>query len=75
MSKSVHFEVEVPGDLARFRLPDGVQRRLQELLNKQDEGLALTHDERREAEGLVDLADLLTVLHLRAERSQRSGQA
>jgi hypothetical protein len=69
MSQSVHFEVEVPDDLARFRLPGGVQRRLQELLDKQEDGLGLTGDEQREAEGLVDLADLLALLQLRAGRS------
>jgi hypothetical protein len=70
MSQAVQLEVEVPGDLARFRLPEGVQRRLQELLDRQDAGSALTEQERREAEGLVDLADLLSLLRLRAERLQ-----
>jgi hypothetical protein len=69
MSQSVQFEVEVPDDLARFRLPGGVQHRLQELLDKQDGGLELTGDEQREAEGLVDMADFLALLRLRAERS------
>ena len=68
MSQSIQLEVEVPEDLARFRLPPGVQRRLQELLDKQDNGQALTTDEKREAEGLVDLADLLSLLRLRSER-------
>jgi hypothetical protein len=58
----------VPGDLARFRLPEGVQHRLQELLDKQDTGPELSPDEKREAEGLVDLADLLSLLRLRTER-------
>jgi hypothetical protein len=69
MSQSVQFEVEVPDDLARFRLPNGVQHRLQELLDKQDGGTDLNEDEKREAEGLVDLAELLSVLRLRAERA------
>ena len=60
-------EIEIPADLARFRLPDGVQERLHMLLDKQDSGL-LTDAERHEAEGLVDLADLLSLLRLRAER-------
>jgi hypothetical protein len=67
MSESLLVEVEVPGDLARFRLPAGVQSRLTELLDRQDSGQPLTDAERREAEGLVDLADLLTLLRLRAE--------
>jgi hypothetical protein len=68
MANSIHLEVEVPGDLARFRLPGGVQQRLQELLDRQDGGNALTPQEKREAEGLVEVADLLSLLRLRAER-------
>ena len=68
MVSSVKMEIEIPDDLARFRLPDGVQERLHMLLDKQDGGQLLTDAERREAEGLVDLADLLSLLRLRAER-------
>ena len=68
MSEAIQLEVEMPADLARFRLPEGVQRRLQALLDKQDLGRPLTVDERREAEGLSDLADLLALLKLRSER-------
>jgi len=59
-------EVEVLGELPRFALPEGVDRRLQWLLDKQDRGEALTDDERAEAEGLVELVDLLALLKLRA---------
>jgi hypothetical protein len=68
MPQSIQLEVEMPGDLARFRLPAGVQHRLQELLDKQDAGLGLSAEEKREAEGLVDLADLLSLLRSRTER-------
>jgi hypothetical protein len=68
MANSIHLEVEMPGDLARFRLPGGVQQRLQESLDKQDAGEKLTAEEKREAEGLVEVADLLSLLRLRAER-------
>jgi hypothetical protein len=68
MSQAVAFQLEVPDDLARFRLPDGVQHRLDALLDKQDQGDQLSVDERREAEGLVNLAELLSVLRLRSER-------
>ena len=52
----------------------GVQQRLTELLDKQDTGTTLTDAERHEAEGLVDLAELLSLLRLRSERmSSRSG--
>jgi hypothetical protein len=69
MSESLLVEVEVPGDLARFRLPAGAQSRLTELLDRQDSGQPLTDAERREAEGLVDLAELLTLLRLRSDRA------
>jgi hypothetical protein len=74
MSQAIHLELEVPDDLARLRLPAGVQQRLTELLDKQDTGTTLTDAERHEAEGLVDLAELLSLLRLRSERiSSRRG--
>lgn len=66
---SMTFEVDLPADLARFRLPGAVAARLQNLLDRQDAGQPLTDTERGEAEGLVDLADLLSLLRLRAERA------
>jgi hypothetical protein len=68
MSHAIHLELELPDDLARLRLPEGVQQRLTELLDKQDIGTPLTDAERREAEGLVDLAELLSLLRMRSER-------
>lgn len=67
MPSSVRIKIEIPGDLARFRLPDGVQERLHTLLDKQDSGQRLTDAEQHEVEGLVDLADLLSLLRLRAK--------
>jgi hypothetical protein len=61
-------EVELPGDLARFRLPEAVATRLQTLLDRQDSGQPLTAEEREEAEGLVNLSEFLTLLRMRAER-------
>ncbi len=69
MPQAVKIRLELPDDLAEFRLPDGLRQRLQELLDRQDEGQALTPAESREAEGLVDLSDLLSLLRLRAERT------
>ena len=63
------FTIDPPTDLARFRLPVAVAARLRTLLDRQDSGTALTTDERAEAEGLSDLADLLTLLRLRAEQA------
>jgi hypothetical protein len=69
MSQAVDIRLELPDDLPRFHLPEGVQRRLELLLDQQDRGEPLSPDERREAEGLVNLAELLSVLRLRAQRA------
>jgi hypothetical protein len=61
-------EVELPADLARFRLPRAFAARLQSLLDRQDAGQPLTEQEREEAEGLINLAEFLSLLRLRAER-------
>jgi hypothetical protein len=52
MSQKIQFEIEWPDDSARLGLREGVERRLHQLLDKQDPGQRLTDDERREAEGL-----------------------
>lgn len=62
----IHLEIELPKDRAGLMLPEGVDRRLHALLDKQDRGEPLTEDEAAEAEGLVELADLLSLLRLRA---------
>ena len=62
----VRIDVELPDDVARLKLPEGVDRRLHALLDKHDGGAGLSEDERLEAEGLVELADLLSLLRLRA---------
>jgi hypothetical protein len=62
-------EVDLPTDLARFRLPEAVAARLHDLLDRQDSGQPLTEQERAEAEGLVNLAEFFTLLRLRAERA------
>jgi hypothetical protein len=67
MSQQVLVKIELPEDLERFRLPRGVDDRLHGLLDRQDRGDELTLAERREAEGLVDLAELLSLLKLRAQ--------
>jgi len=72
MSQPVVVEIELPEDLGRFRLPRGVDERLQLLLDRQDRGEDLTAEERREAEGLVELSEALSLLRLRAQRSWNS---
>jgi hypothetical protein len=61
-------EVDLPDDLARLRLPTAVAARLQALLDRQDAGTGLSTAEREEAQGLVDLAEFLTLLRMREER-------
>ena len=63
--------IEIPVELAHFQLPQAVQERLQLLLDRQDAGGTLTDTERREAEGLVELAEFFSLLHLRARRTAR----
>jgi hypothetical protein len=60
--------IEIPIELTRFEFPPAVQARLQFLLDRQDNGQILTQEERQEAEGLVELAEFLSLLHLRATR-------
>lgn len=64
-------ELEAPERIAHFRLPRGVGARLHALLDKQDSGVALTAAERSEAEGLVNVAEFLSLLRLRGQRASR----
>jgi len=59
--------IEIPVSLTYFQLPEAVQARLQFLLDRQDAGEVLTLAERNEAEGLVDLAEFLSLLSLRSQ--------
>jgi hypothetical protein len=74
MSQNPLIEIEMPMELDQLRLPKGVDERLQELLARQDHGEALTTSERKEAEGLVELAEMLSLLRLRAQRVWQEGQ-
>ncbi len=66
MAHTIQLRLQAPGDLRKFRLPTGVQRRLNDLLDRQDQGKPLTAAERREAEGLVEVSEMLSLLKLRA---------
>jgi hypothetical protein len=59
--------IEIPLELAQFELPRAVHARLQQLLDQQDEGQELTSMVRQEAEGLVDVAEFLSLLRLRSQ--------
>jgi hypothetical protein len=56
-------------------LPAGGQQRLQAQLDRQDQGTALTPAERQEAEGLINLAELLSLLRLRGQRVAQQNQS
>ena len=60
--------IEIPRELVHFQLPQAVNARLQHLLDRQDAGETLTPEERNEAEGLVELAEFLSLLNLQAQR-------
>lgn len=74
-TKRIHVEIDLPEDMAGLMLPEGVDRRLHWLLDKQDRGEPLTEDEAVEAEGLVSLADLLSLIRLRASGSGSAAPA
>lgn len=65
MATQMVIELDAPDELARFELPTGVHQRLQCLLDRQDRDESLAPEERQEAEGLVDLAELLSLLRTR----------
>ena len=64
--------IEIPIELTQFQLPQAVQSRLNLLLDRQDEGDTLSVPERQEAEGLVELAEFLSLLSLRSTRVIKS---
>ncbi len=71
MTQRASVKIEMPFSVGQFKLPKGVNNRLQELLDRQDRGEKLTSSEKKEAEGLVDLAEMLSLLRLRSERVWR----
>ena len=73
MSQQILVQLEMPTDLATFQLPSGVNDRLQALLDRQDQGEELTEAEQQEADGLVNLAELLSLLRLRTQRVWQEG--
>jgi hypothetical protein len=61
-------QLVIESELAQFELPLAVQKRLQTLLDRQDQGEKLTRSERDEAEGLVELTEFLSLLKLRSKQ-------
>ncbi len=68
---AVLVELNLPRDMREFRLPTALHDRLQELLDRQDRDGKLTTKERREAQALAKLAEMLSLMRLRAEAAQR----
>jgi hypothetical protein len=65
MKEAVLVESDLPKDWRRFRMPSALHARLQDLLDKQDREGKLTPRERREAQGLTELVDMLSVMRVR----------
>lgn len=61
-------KIEMPVNADKIRLPKAVDDRLQMLLDKQDRGDNLTGKERKEAEGLVELSEMLSLMRARSKR-------
>ena len=69
---TVAVELELPEDWKALRLPEALQERLENLLDLQDMQGSLCCPERREAEALVQLIDMLALLRLRADVAQNA---
>ena len=69
---TVTVELELPEDWQALRLPEALQERLENLLDLQDTQGSLSSQERREAEALVQLVDMLALLRLRADAAQNA---
>ena len=68
MASSVTVEIEMPDGWEDFKLPEGLHRRLQGLLDRQDREAPLTDTEREEAQGLVEIAEWPSLLRLKSRR-------
>ena len=69
---TVTVELELPEDWQALRLPEALQERLQDLLDRQDAQGSLSSQERREAQALVQLVDTLALMRLRADAVQNA---
>ena len=64
-------DLELPEDWQTLQRPPALHERLQDLLDRQDDRGSLSVQERREAEALTQLVDMLTLFRLRAESVQK----
>jgi hypothetical protein len=67
MSQTVQLTVPMPVNLARLRFPKALDDRLHFLLDEQGRKGKLTASERKEAEGLAQMASMLSILKLGAQ--------
>jgi hypothetical protein len=68
MERPVFVELDLPQPWRKFRLPRALDRRLRDLLDRQDRDGKLTPGEREEAEALVELVDILTLMKARTKQ-------
>ena len=73
MSQTVMVQLDLLKDWRTFRMPRGLQTRLQDLLDHQDQTGKLTRRERPKANGLVELAEMLTLMKLRVRLAAKRG--
>ena len=67
MSQTVQLTMPMPANLAKLRFPKALNDRLHHLLDKQGSEGRLSVAERKEAEGLAQMASLLSILKLGAQ--------
>lgn len=75
MSKTVMIQLDLPKDWQTFRMPSGLQSRLQELLDRRDEVGKLTRRERQEANALAELGEMLTLMKLRVRLAAKQAKS
>lgn len=62
---SVTVELDLPWDWDDFQMAQALKSRLTDLLDQQDNGLGLSDAERKEAQALTELSEMLSLMKLR----------
>lgn len=75
MAEKVLVELNLPADWRKFRIPPALDKRLHSLLDKQDINGKLPAAERREAEALVELSEMLSLMKIRAQTARSKGRS
>jgi hypothetical protein len=73
MNFAVQLTIPMPANLAGLRLPKALDDRLHYLLDEQNRRGRLTAAEKREAQGLAEMATTLSILKLGAQAKARRG--